>query len=370
MKRKVPFFEYPRAFTDDKTQVLEIIDKVASRGAFIMQKELRAFEVNIAKFIGCEYTSGVANATDALEVAWSIANLQEGDEVIISTHTMLATASAIKLNGGTPVPVDIGGDGMIDPDSIQLAITDRTVAICPTQLNGRTCDMDRIKEIARRYNLFIIEDAAQGLGSTYKGKSAGTFGRFAAISFYPAKILGSLGDGGLLISNLQEDHEKVMRLRDHGRDEQTGNVSEWGRNTRLDNIQAAILDFRLSKYVDVIERRREVAQMYQEGLSNNHNLILPPAPTSQGSHYDVYQNYEIQAEKRDELKAYLAKEGIGTLIQWGGMAIHHFRDLGFDQELPNADMFFSKCIMLPMNTFISNEDVHYIIEKVNSFYSI
>lgn len=369
MERKVPFFEYSRAYTDDKSEVLETIDSVASRGAFIMQKELREFESNIAAFMGCNFTSGVANATDALEVAWSICDLKQGDEVIISTHTMLATASAIKVNGGTPVPVDIGNDGMIDPNSIEAAITNKTVAICPTQLNGRTCDMDRVIEIAKKNNLFIIEDAAQGLGSTYKGKAAGTFGRFSAISFYPAKILGSLGDGGLLISEDRDDYEKVMRLRDHGRDERTGRVYEWGRNTRLDNIQAAILDLRLSKYDRVIERRREIAQMYHDGLSKNSNLILPPPPVLEGPHYDVYQNYELQAEKRDELKAFLAQNGIGTLIQWGGMAIHHFQDLGFNQHLPNADRFFSKCLMLPMNTFISNEDVYYIIEKLNSFYS-
>lgn len=369
MKRVVPFYEYPRAFTDDKHEVLEIIDTVASRGAFIMQKELKEFEAKIGEFVGCEYTSGVANATDALELAWSIVGLQKNDEVIISTHTMLATASAIKVNGGTPIPVDIGDDGLIDPDSIEQAITENTVAICPTQLNGRTCNMDRIIEIAKKHDLLIIEDAAQGLGSAFNGKSAGTFGRFSAISFYPAKILGSLGDGGLLISNSEDDFRKVMRLRDHGRDEETGKVFEWGRNSRLDNIQAAILNHRLTNYTDVIERRREIAQMYHEGLSHNLNLILPPAPDSYGLHYDVFQNYELQAELRDDLKSYLATEGIGTLIQWGGMPIHHFRELGFDQELPKADKFFSKCLMLPMNTFISNDDVQYVIEKINSFYS-
>lgn len=368
MKRKIPFFEYPRAYTDDRKQVLDLIDKVASKGAFIMQKELKDFELNIARFIDCNYTSGLANATDALEVAWSIVNLQDGDEVIISTHTMLATASAIKLSGGQPIPVDIGVDGLIDPKSIEAAITNRTVAICPTQLNGRTCDMDKIMEIAHKHDLIVVEDAAQGLGSKFKGKSAGTFGRAAAISFYPAKILGSLGDGGLLITKSSNDHEKVMRLRDHGRDEMTGDVKEWGRNSRLDNIQAAVLDFRLASYSEVIERRREIAQMYENGLSSNSNLTLPPAP-SDSDHFDVYQNYEIQADNRDKLKLFLAQEGIGTLIQWGGKAIHHFTSLGFDQNLPNADLFFEKCLMLPMNTFISDEDVQYVIDMVNKFYS-
>lgn len=368
MKKSIPFYEYSRAYTDDKKEVLEIIDNVASRGAFIMQKELTDFEYNISKFIGAEHCLGVANATDSLEIAWSMIGLKKGDEVIISTHTMLATASAIKVSGGEPIPVDIGQDGLIDPISIENAITNRTVAICPTQLNGRTCNMDRIQEIANKHGLLIIEDAAQGLGSTFRGKSAGTFGLAACISFYPAKILGSLGDGGLLITNRVDDFNTAKRLRDHGRDEKTGNVTEWGRNSRLDNIQAAILDFRLSKYGEVIRRRREIASIYNQYLSKINELTLPPPPDN-GDHFDVYQNYEIQAENRDDLKQFLNEHGIGTLIQWGGKPIHHFRQLGFQQNLPNADRFFERCIMLPMNNFISDDDIYYIIETIVKFYS-
>ena len=368
MKKSIPFYEYPRAYTDDKKEVLKIIDNVASKGAFIMQKELTDFEYNISKFTGAKHCLGVANATDALEIAWSMIGLKKGDEVIISAHTMLATASAIKVSGGEPIPVDIGLDGLIDPVSIENAITDRTVAICPTQLNGRTCNMDIIQEIANKYGLLIVEDAAQGLGSTFRGKSAGTFGFASCISFYPAKILGSLGDGGLLITDSVKYFDTAKRLRDHGRDEITGDVKEWGRNSRLDNIQAAVLDFRLSKYDEVIRRRREIASIYDQYLSNIKELILPPPP-SDGDHFDVYQNYEMQAENRDDLKLFLKEHGIGTLVQWGGMAIHHFKQLGFQQNLPNADSFFEKCIMLPMNNFISDNDVHYIIEVIVKFYS-
>lgn len=368
MKRTVPFYEYPRAYTDDRQEVLKIIDNVASRGAFIMQKELNTFESNISKFNGANYCLGVANATDALEIAWSMVGLNKGDEVIISTHTMLATASAIKVSGGEPVPVDIGRDGLIDPLAIEKAITDRTVAICPTQLNGRTCKMDLIQQIADKHGLIIVEDSAQGLGSTYKGKGAGTFGVASCISFYPAKILGSLGDGGLLITDKLDYYEKAKRLRDHGRDEVTGDVKEWGRNSRLDNIQAAVLDFRLSKYDEVIRRRREIASYYDNQLSKIEQLILPPPP-SDGDHFDVYQNYEIQAENRDDLKTFLKENGVGTLVQWGGKAIHHFKELGFKQNLPKADLFFQKCIMLPMNNFISDDDVDYIIELIKRFYS-
>lgn len=367
MKNKIPFYEYPRAFTDDKDEVLRIINDVASKGAFILQDELLSFEKNLSKFTGSEFSIGVGNATDALEIAWSMIGLNRGDEVIISSHTMLATASAIKLSGGEPVPVDIGDDGLIDPKSIENAITDKTVAICPTQLNGRTCDMDSILRIADSNGLKVVEDAAQALGSTYKGKSAGTFGIASAISFYPAKILGSLGDAGVLLTQDDKLYDRAMRLRDHGRDK-TGKVSEWGRNSRLDNIQAAILDYRLSKYDEVIKRRRSIASIYNDELSELNELILPPPPTENGIHFDVYQNYELQAEDRDNLKVYLAENGIGTLIQWGGLGIHHFHELGFNQTLPKTDTFFKKCLMLPMNNFISDNDIAYIIEKIKSFY--
>ena len=169
--RRIPFFEYPRHYTDDKEAILNIVDDVCSRGAFIMQSDLKRFEVNLAKFCSSKYSVGVANATDGLELCWMAVGLNPGDEVIVSSHTMLATASAIKIAGGTPIPIDIGIDGLIDPDQIESAITDKTVGIMPTQLNGRTCDMEKIMSISYKYNLTVVEDAAQSLGSTFNGQA-------------------------------------------------------------------------------------------------------------------------------------------------------------------------------------------------------
>lgn len=225
--KKIPFFDYSRLYLDDREKYIEIIDKVASNGGFIMQKELKQFEMNIANYCSSKYSLGVANATDALELAWQCQDLKNSDEVIISSHTMLATASAIKLSGGVPIPVDIGDDGLIDPDEIQKAITKNTVGISPTHLNGRTCNMEKIVEIANEHSLKIIEDAAQALGSKYKGKNAGTFGIASCISFYPAKLLGCLGDGGSLLIQEENTFKKIYKMRDHGRDEK-GNVDCWG----------------------------------------------------------------------------------------------------------------------------------------------
>ena len=365
--RKVPFFDYPRLFLDDRDEILSTVEEVGRRGAFIMQKDLAEFEENLATYAGAKHSVGVANATDGLELAWIAVGLEKGDEVIISSHTMLATASAIVTAGGTPVPVEIGPDNLIDPDAISAAITSRTVGISPTQLNGRTCDMDAIMKIANDKKLAVVEDSAQALGSRFKGKHAGTFGIAGSFSFFPAKVLGCLGDGGGVVTDNSEIFEKIYQLHDHGRDT-NGDIKSWGRNSRLDNLQAAILNKRFARYHEVIVRRREIAAFYQAHLGKLEELELPPAPEENSNHFDVFQNYELQADKRDDLKLHLSERGIGTIIQWGGKGVHQWEGLGFTQKLPKVERFFERSIMLPMNMFISDEDVLYICDSIKNFY--
>ena len=226
--------------------------------------------------------------------------------------------------------------------------------------------MDKIQAIAKKYELMIVEDAAQGLGSRFKGKSAGTFGSFGTISFYPAKLLGCFGDGGLIMTNDDEIADTLYLLRDHGRD-QNGDVTKWGYNSRLDNLQAAILNHKLSHYQEDIEHRRTIANIYNEGLKDLSCLKLP-LPPSDGDNFDVFQNYELHAENRDNLKDYLAKNGIGTIIQWAGVPVHKFKDLGFSQSLPFTDKFFEGCLMLPMNSALEIEQAEYIVKTVRNFY--
>ncbi|MCC9078802.1 DegT/DnrJ/EryC1/StrS family aminotransferase [Litorilinea aerophila] len=365
--RNVPFFNYPHVFISREEEFIAIIRDVGRRGAFIMQKDLADFERHIADYVGAKYAVGVANATDGLHLAVRAAGIGPGDEVIFASHTMVATAAAIYFAGATPVPVDCGPDHLIDPESIEAAITPRTRAIMPTQLNGRTANMDFLQAIADEHGLIIIEDAAQALGSKFKGQCAGTFGVAGAISFYPAKTLGCFGDGGIVFTNDDEVYEKLMLLRDHGRDA-SGDVVMWGLNSRLDNLQAAILDYKLTYYDKEIARRRQIAGMYQQYLGDVAELVLPPAPDSDPDHYDIFQNYEIEAERRDELRAYLKEHGVGTLIQWGGKAVHQFEKLGFDVQLPNTERLFQRCLMLPMNTSLSDEDVLYVSNTVRKFY--
>lgn len=365
--RKVPFFDYPRLFLDDREEILNTVEEVGLRGAFIMQKDLAEFEEKLAAYAGVKHGVGVANATDGLELAWMAVGLEKGDEVIISSHTMLATASAIVTAGGTPVPVEIGYDNLIDADAISAAITSRTVGISPTQLNGRTCDMDAIMKIANEKKLAVVEDSAQALGSRFKGQHAGTFGVAGSFSFFPAKVLGCLGDGGGVVTNSSEIFEKLYQLHDHGRDTH-GDIKSWGRNSRLDNLQAAILNKRFARYDKVIARRREIASLYQANLGDLEELQLPPAPVENGNHFDVYQNYELQADNRDDLRKFLAELGVGTIIQWGGKGVHQWEGLGFTQKLPKVEKFFERTLMLPMNMFISDDDILYICDAIKNFY--
>jgi dTDP-4-amino-4,6-dideoxygalactose transaminase len=255
----------------------------------------------------------------------------------------------------------------LDAGDVEQRITARTKAIMPVQINGRTCDMDALRAVADRHGLMIVEDAAQALGSRFNGQSAGTFGLFGTISFYPAKLLGCFGDGGAIVTNDDAVAARIALLKDHGRNEQ-GRVVAWGYNSRLDNLQAAVLDYKLKSFPSEIERRRQVAAAYQSGLGDLPQLTLPPAPGSDPRHYDVYQNYELEADRRDELRAYLDSNGVKTIVQWAGTPVHQFRELGFTVELPRTDAFFERCFMLPMNAAITDVEFDYIVKLIRAFY--
>lgn len=365
--RTVPFFNYPLTFTEDEAGVLQVITDVGRRGAFILQKDLEQFETNLAQYMGVKHVLGVANGTDALVIALKAAGIGAGAEVIFCSHTFIATAASIHFVGAKPIPVECGPDHLIDPQAVEKAVTKNTRAIMPTQLNGRTCDMDALMAIAKKHNLAIIEDAAQGLGSKFKGEAAGTFGIAGTLSFYPAKTLGCYGDGGAILTNDSALFETMRTLRDHGRDRH-GEVVMWGFNSRLDNLQAAILDFKLKSFPGVIERRRAIAARYDHRLSALDELQLPPGPAAGDAHFDAYQNYEIEAERRDELKDHLKTKGVGTLIQWGGKAVHQFTNLQFGVSLPFTEKMFTRCLMLPLNMAMSDADVDYVCDSICEFY--
>jgi dTDP-4-amino-4,6-dideoxygalactose transaminase len=366
-RRTIPFFDYPALFRELEQEIMTSVRDVFARGAYIMQRDLLDFEKELAAYVGVKHAIGVADGTMGLLLPLLAMDLKLGDEVIVPSHTFVASAAAIHHAGGTPVLADCGRDHLIDPQSVRKLVTKRTRGIMPVQLNGRVADMEALDSIAREHGLFIVEDSCQALGAKFKNRFAGTFGVAGSISFYPSKTLGAFGDAGAIITDDDAFAEKLHILRDHGRGPD-GSVCMWGYNSRLDNVQAAILRIKLKRYDSYVVRRREIASLYQARLGRLSQLLLPPAPGSEPDHFDIFQNYEIEADHRDELRAHLEEHGVKTILQWGGKVIHQFQKLGFTETLPYAQKMTDRFMLLPMNTTLSDDDIEYICDSIEAFY--
>ena len=367
MKKKIPFFDYTYNYKKNSKKLKKIFHNVCSKGAYILQNELKIFEDQIKRYTKSKYVIGVANATDAMQMFLMASNLKKNSEIIISSHTMVATASAIYFSGHVPVPVDFGEDLLIDADSIEKSITSKTSAILITHLNGRTCDMDKIKKICKKHKLELFEDAAQALGSKFKGRFAGTFGKASTISLYPAKILGCFGDGGLILCNDKNLFTRLKKIRSHGINEKNFNIDHWGFNSRLDNFQAAFLSYFFKNHNKNIYKRRYLAKLYNQELKGIKQIKLPPSP-SEGKNFDIYQNYEIDCLKRDKLRNYLNKKKIGTLIQWNGISTNNLNLPGIKKFSLVSDKKFKRLLLLPMNVSLSKSDVKTICVEIKKFY--
>jgi dTDP-4-amino-4,6-dideoxygalactose transaminase len=365
---KVPFVNYPEHYRRIWDEVMEAITEALSKGDLILRDQLRQFEENIASFVGVKHAVGVNSGTDALFLSLKAAGVGQGDEVITVAHTFVATVSVIVQCGATQVLVDIGEDMNMDVNQVKKAITPRTKAIIPVYLNGRMCKMDELMGIANEHNLLVIEDAAQALGAKFDGKKAGSSGLSGCFSFYPAKMLGAAGDGGVVVTNDEEIAEKIRLLRDHGYQRTTGEMLCYGYNSRLDNLQAAILDVKLKYLPEWIERRRELANKYYEGLSDLQELKLPPPPHSNDLFFDVYQNYVIRAKERDRLVEHLSDSGIEILVSWP-KPMHHHEALGLGHfHLPKTEHISNGVLSLPMYPELGDEQVKFVIDSVRRFY--
>lgn len=368
MAYKVPFVDYPKQYHSIEKEIDAAIKEVLLNGDFILREQLRRFENNIASFLGVDYAVGLNSGTDALHLSLLAAGVGHGDEVITVAHTFLATVGAIVNCGATPVLVDVRQDFNMDVDKVEEAITPQTKAIIPVHLNGRLCDMKKLMKIADKHNLIVIEDAAQALGATFDGKKAGSFGLTGCFSFYPAKALGTAGDGGLAATNDKEIAEKIRALRDNGRVMGKDEVVGYGFNSRLDNLHAAILNVKLNYLPRWINRRREVAGLYQQGLSGISQLQLPPPPQAEDRYLDTFQNYVIRTKKRDELVNHLKANGIETLISWP-IPMNHQKALRLSHfKLPETEAISKEVLSLPMYPELSNEQIEYVIQTVRNFY--
>ena len=365
---KVPFVNYPLQYHNLEKEIDKAIKDVLERGDLILRGDVKELEKNIASFLRAKYAIGVNSCTDAMTLSLTAAGVGEGDEVITVAHTFFATIEVIFRVGAKPILVDVREDFLMDVAKVEKAITPKTKAIIPVHLNGRVCQMDRLMEIVKKHDLIVIEDAAQALGAKFKGKMAGSFGLTGCFSFYPAKILGAFGDGGAVVTNDENIAEKVRLLRDHGQKTKTEIVC-YGFNSRLDNLQAAILNVKFKYLPEWIKRRREIAKIYNEGLSEISQVKLPPAPDAEPRYFDVYQNYVLKAQKRDELFKFLKEKGVETLIK-DPIAIHHHPNLGLSHfRLPYTEKLAKEVISLPIYPELTAEQIEYVIDCIKEFYS-
>lgn len=373
---KVPFFDWAGLFNERKDEFARIMVETASRGGFILQQDVDEFEANLAAFIGVKHVIGLADGTNAILLGLRASGIRPQDEIIVPSHSFIAAIQSIHFSGATPVPVELAEhDWLVDPASIEAAITSRTVAIMPVHVNGRVCQMDAIMDIAQRHGLGVFEDSAQAAGAKLNGIGAGCWGNWGTYSFYPSKTLGCFGDAGALVTNDDAIADKVRAMRNHGANREKSiplDVELWGTNCRLDNIHAAILNYKLGYYAEAIARRREIAAAYDAALRDIDALRLPPPPVD-GPFFDIYQNYELCVQdkaQRDGLRAYLADRNVGTIIQWGGFGIHQLHGLGFTQDCPKTDRFFETSLLLPMNHILTAEQVDYVIATVRAFFGV
>jgi len=368
MNYKVPFVEPGKLYQKLKNELDKAYFEVISKGDLIDRGQLRSFEENLAKFVGTKYAVGLNSGYDALHIFLRVAGIGIGDEVIVPAHTFVATCSAVVNVGATPVLVDVRKYFNIDIDKIEEVITEKTKALLPVHLNGYMADMNRIMEIAKKYNLIIIEDACQSLGSSIDGKGAGSWGLIGCWSFYPFKILGGYGDGGAITTNDPDVALFARRMRYNGEDRDTGEYHGHGFTCLLDNLQAAFLDVKLSYLPEWIKRRKNIAERYRKAFSDTPDLMLPHYDRSGFDH--VYQNYVVRSKQGDTFSDYLKRNGVEVVVQFRKPYYKHKALKLVDRGFPETESLSREVCSLPMNVEIDDEQIDYVIKTVRSFYRL
>ena len=358
---KVPFVDLNRIHEPIRHEINSAVNEVLSGSSFILGKYVERFESEFANYIGTKHCIGCANGTDALELALEALGIGAGDEVIVPVHSWVSTASAVVRAGAVPVPVDTLNDQFtINPSLIQAAITSKTKAIVPVHLYGHACRMDEIMELAQKNNLLVIEDCAQAHGAEYNGKRVGSFGNAACFSFYPSKNLGALGDGGCITTNDFALAEKVKALGNCGQ-KVKNKISYVGRNSRLDELQAAVLSVKL-KYLDSWnEKRRTAANFYSERLKDVSDIKLPVE--IEGAKH-VFHLYVIKVENRDSLASVFNLQGIDFGVHYPFMLNEIFPS---SDSFPVAGKYVSQIFSLPMFAGITEEELKIVAATLNAF---
>lgn len=361
----INFAELSRQYAKYQGEYEDAALRALRSGWYILGNELRQFEKDYATYMGAKYCIGVGNGLDALRLALSGLGIGKGDEVLVQANTFIATALAITQNGATPVFVDADAFFGIDPDSIEQSITDRTKAIMVVHLYGQPCNMEAIMSIAQKYNLKVVEDCAQCHGAIYQGKKCGTFGDVACFSFYPMKPIGAFGDAGAVTTNCDEVAERVMMLRNYGSKVKYKHEL-LGINSRLDELQAAILGVSLKHVEDGNRERNEIASKYCREIKNG--KVKTPEIRPESNH--VFHVFPLICENRDGLYNYLLEKGIHAQIHYP-IPCHLaecYAELGYKKgQLPNSEFYAEHELSLPIYVGLTGNEIDYIISTINKY---
>jgi dTDP-4-amino-4,6-dideoxygalactose transaminase len=370
----IPFLNLKKINSQYQEQINQVLTRIADSGWYILGKEVEEFENEFAKYCGVKHCLGVSNGLDALILIFraykEIGLLKDGDEVIVPANTYIASILAISANNLQPVLVEPNIDSYnIDPDLIIEKITNKTRAILAVHLYGRCAEMDKINDIAKKYNLKVIEDSAQAHGAIYHGKRAGNLGDASGFSFYPGKNLGALGDGGAITTNDDKIAEVIKALRNYGSHQKYHNLYK-GFNSRLDEIQAAILKVKLQYLDQENEDRRRIAKIYCQNI-NNPKIILPKLShqlESDQESANVWHLFVIRNDNRDQLQKYLLENNVQTMIHY---PIAPHKQIAYQEfanfSLPITEKIHHQVLSLPLYPGLTDDEVFKITNLINNY---
>lgn len=368
MNSMIPLVDLKTQYAAHREALLQAVQDVLESTSFILGKQVAAFEKGFSSYIGSRFAVGVASGTDALHLSLRAVGISPGDEVITAVNTFFATAAAIELAGARPVFVDCDPRSyLIDAGAVRRAITPRTKALMPVHLYGQVAPMDELAEIAEEHKLVIVEDACQAHGAGYKGRRAGTFGAAAAFSFYPGKNLGAFGDGGAVTTSDEGCYQRLLALRNYGSTVKYHHPA-FGINSRLDELQAAVLNVKLQYLEGWNEARVKAAGRYRRNLASHPSIVLP----EQADHSThVYHLFVIRVEgNRDAIIEQMAQKGIQCGIHYP-LPLHRqqaYARLGYKEgDFPRAEAIAKRIISLPLFPEITGEQIDYVCECLNGF---